>query len=81
MPDEDVSDDVLAHADLAGYPYAMDIADYDTLKLTNDCFDQIDIQDQQDVLQDLAQKRFAFLMRANDIDYVLEHLSDFSLQM
>jgi hypothetical protein len=62
--------------DLA-YPYAVSLADYDTLNLPSDAFNPIDVQQQQDNLQDLARKRFAFLTRANDIDYVLAHPDDF----
>ena len=61
--------------DLA-YPYAVSLADYRTLKLPSDSFNAIDIENQRQVLQDLARKRFDFMSRANDIDYILAHPSE-----
>ncbi|NJK51749.1 MAG: hypothetical protein HC936_01305 [Leptolyngbyaceae cyanobacterium SU_3_3] len=59
------------------FPYAVLLQDYDGLKNPNDQFDYIKIQNQQDVLEDLAKKRFEFLALRDDIKYILKHRDDF----
>ena len=59
------------------FPYAVMLQDYDTLKSPNDKFIYVDIQNRQDVLEDLANKRFEFLALRDDFKYVLTHLEDF----
>lgn len=59
------------------FPYAVMLQDYVTLKNPNDKFVYIDIQNRQDVLEDLAKKRFEFLALRDDIRYILKHSDDF----
>jgi hypothetical protein len=58
-------------------PFAVSLADYTELKLPDDKFDFIQIQNQRDVLADHARKRFAFLTLRNDISYIRQHPEDF----
>lgn len=59
------------------FPYAVILQDYDSLRNPNDQFVYVDIQHQQDVLEDLAKKRFEFLTLRDDLKYVLRHSDDF----
>jgi len=59
------------------FPYAVLLQDYDGLKNPNDKFNFIDIQNRQDVLADLAKKRFEFLALRDDLKYILKHSDDF----
>jgi hypothetical protein len=59
------------------FPYTVQLQDYSRLRNPNDHFNYIDIQNQQDVLADLAQKRFAFLALRDDFAYILKHVEDF----
>ncbi|HME09427.1 MAG TPA: hypothetical protein VKG25_20375 [Bryobacteraceae bacterium] len=59
------------------FPYEVLLEDYSTLKSPNDQFDYIQIQAQQDVLEDLAKKRFEFLTLRDDFQYILKHIGDF----
>lgn len=58
-------------------PFAVSLADYTTLKLPNDQFNFLDIQNQRDVLAEHARKRFAFMTLLNDISYIRLHQDDF----
>ena len=58
-------------------PFAVSIADYKTLNLPNDAFNFIDIQNQKDVLEEHARKRFDFLTLRNSISYIRLHPEDF----
>ncbi len=62
--------------DLAA-PFAVSLAEYKTLKLPNDGFDFLQIENQRDVLAEHARKRFAFLKLLNDISYIRRHPEDF----
>jgi len=53
------------------------LQDYDGLKNPNDKFVYIDIQQRQDVLADLASKRFEFLALRDNLKYILKHIEDF----
>ncbi len=59
------------------FPYAVILQDYDGLRNPNDQFNYIDIQNRQDVLEDLARKRFEFLALRDDLKYILKHSGDF----
>jgi len=59
------------------FPYAVLLQDYDSLKNPNDQFVYIEIQNRQDVLEDLAKKRFEFLALRDDLKYILKHSGDF----
>jgi hypothetical protein len=59
------------------FPYAVLLQDYDCLKNPNDKFVYVEIQNRQDVLEDLAKKRFAFLALRDDLAYILKHAEDF----
>jgi hypothetical protein len=59
------------------FPYAVSLQDYTQLKRPNDAFNYIEIQNQQDVLADLAKKRFDFLALRDDLSYILKHVEDF----
>jgi len=59
------------------FPYAVLLQDYDGLKTPNDQFVYVDIQNRQDVLEDLAKKRFEFLALRDDLKYILKHSDDF----
>jgi hypothetical protein len=59
------------------FPYAVMLQDYDSLKNPNDKFVYVDIQNRQDVLEDLAKKRFEFLALRDDFKYILKHIEDF----
>lgn len=59
------------------FPYAVLLQDYEGLKNPNDQFVYVDIQNKQDVLEDLAKKRFEFLALRDDIKYILKHSGDF----
>lgn len=50
---------------------------FDRLKSPNDDFDFLQIQNQQQVLEDLAKKRFEFLTLRDDYAYILKHTKDF----
>jgi hypothetical protein len=58
-------------------PFAVSLADYNTLRLPNDQFNFLDIQNQRDVLTEHARKRFAFLELLNTISYIRQHADDF----
>lgn len=58
-------------------PFAVSLADYSTLKLPDDQFNFLDVQNQRDVLAEHARKRFAFLTLLNDISYIRLHPEDF----
>jgi hypothetical protein len=59
------------------FPYAALLQDYDGLERPNDRFAFVDIKNQQEVLENLAKKRFEFLALRDDIRYVLSHIDDF----
>jgi len=59
------------------FPFAVLLQDYSGLKNPNDQFVYIDIQNRQDVLEDLAKKRFEFLALRDDLKYILKHSEDF----
>jgi hypothetical protein len=59
------------------FPYAVMLQSYDALKNPNDAFNFIETQNQQDVLADLARKRFEFLTLRDDFAYILKHIDDF----
>ncbi|GAX45648.1 hypothetical protein NIES4075_66690 [Tolypothrix sp. NIES-4075] len=67
---------VAVSADKA-FPYAVLLQDYDGLKNPNDQFAYVDIKNRQDVLEDLAKKRFEFLALRDDLKYILKHSDDF----
>jgi hypothetical protein len=58
-------------------PFAVSLADYRTLKLPDDSFNFIDIQNQRDVLSEHALKRFEFMALRNSISYIRQHPQDF----
>jgi DNA-binding beta-propeller fold protein YncE len=58
-------------------PFAVALADYRNLALPVDNFDFIQIQNQRDVLEEHAQKRFEFLTRRNSISYARQHPEEF----
>ncbi len=60
------------------FPYAVQLQDYTALKNPNDNFTFYDIQQQQDVLADLAKKRFGFLTLRDNISYILKHSDAFA---
>jgi hypothetical protein len=60
------------------FPYAVQLQDYAGLKNPNDKFNYYDIKNQQDVLEDLAKKRFEFLALRDDLKYILKHSDDFA---
>jgi hypothetical protein len=59
------------------FPYEVLLQDYSGLKNPNDEFVAVDIQNRQDVLEDLAKKRFEFLRLRDDIKYILKNSDDF----
>jgi len=59
------------------FPYAVQLQDYAGLQSPNDAFNYYDIKNQQDVLEDLAKKRFEFLALRDDLKYILKHSEDF----
>ena len=59
------------------FPFAVVLQDYDGLRNPNDQFVYIDIQQRQDVLADLASKRFEFLALRDNFKYILMHIEDF----
>ncbi len=59
------------------FPYVAMLQDYKALKSPIDDFNYIDIQNQQDVLEDLARKRFEFLSLRDDLSYILRHPESF----
>jgi len=59
------------------FPYAALLQEYDRLENPNDQFVYVDIQNRQDVLEDLAKKRFEFLALRDDLKYILKHSADF----
>jgi hypothetical protein len=59
------------------FPYAVLLQDYAGLKNPNDQFVAVDIQNRQDVLEDLAKKRFEFLALRDNLKYILKHSEDF----
>jgi hypothetical protein len=59
------------------FPYAVLLQDYDSLKNPNDQFVYIEIQNRQDVLEDLAKKRFEFLALRDNLKYILRYSDDF----
>jgi hypothetical protein len=59
------------------FPYAVSLADYTELQLPNDKFNFLDIQNQRDVLAELARKRFEFLSRRNSISYARQQSEEF----
>lgn len=58
-------------------PFAVSLANYRALRLPNDLFDFIQIQNQQDVLAEHAKKRFEFLTQRNSISYARLHPEQF----
>src|SRR5262249_16158264 len=58
-------------------PFAVSLADYKALRLPNDSFNFLDIQNQRDVLAENARKRFEFLTRRNSISYARQHPQEF----
>lgn len=60
------------------FPYAVLLQSYDVLKNPNDQFAYVNIQNQQDVLEDLAKKRFEFLALRDDLRYILKFSDDFT---
>jgi hypothetical protein len=58
-------------------PFAVSLANYNTLQLPNDQFNFLDIQNQRDVLAEHARKRFQFLQLLNTISYIRLHPEDF----
>ncbi|WP_380156205.1 hypothetical protein [Kineococcus sp. R86509] len=63
--------------DLA-YPYALVIEEYRALRLPSDAFNPLDIENQRQVLLDLARRRFEFITLQNDIRHVLTSPEDFT---
>jgi hypothetical protein len=59
-------------------PYTVQIQEYKGLKNPNDQFVYVDIQNQREVLLDLAKKRFEFLALRDNIKYILKHSDDFT---
>jgi hypothetical protein len=59
------------------FPFAVLLNDYDELKLPNDQFVFVDVEQRQNVLEDLAKKRFEFLELRDDLKYMLKHIDDF----
>lgn len=59
------------------FPFAVLLNDYHELKLPDDKFVFVDIQQRQDVLEDLAKKRFEFLELRDDLKFILNHIDDF----
>jgi hypothetical protein len=59
------------------FPYAVLLQDYQRLKSPNDQFNYYDLKNQQDVLEDLAKRRFEFLTLRDDLKYILKHSDDF----
>ena len=59
------------------FAYAVLLGDYKDLRSPNDAFNYYKIRTQQDVLADLARKRFEFLALRDDIKYILHHSDDF----
>ncbi len=59
------------------FPYAVQLQDYAQLKSPNDNFSYYVIKNQQDVLEDLAKKRFEFLQLRDNLKYILSHSEDF----
>lgn len=59
------------------FPFSVLLQGYDGLKSPNDQFEYVDIQNRQDVLEDLAKKRFDFLALRDDLKYILKHTDDF----
>ena len=60
------------------FPYAVQLQDYAVLKSPNDKFNYYDFKNQQDVMEDLAKKRFEFLALRDDLKYILNHSDDFA---
>jgi hypothetical protein len=60
------------------FPYEVLLQSYDALKNPNDRFVYVDIQNQQDVLEDLAKKRFEFLALRDNLKYILKFSDDFT---
>jgi hypothetical protein len=59
------------------FPYEIILQEYSALKSPNDNFDYIQIQNRQDVLADLAKKRFEFLALRDDLRYIAKHMAEF----
>ena len=59
------------------FPFAVVLQDYESLKNPNDRFNYLDIQQRQDVLADLARKRFEFLALRDDLKYILARSTEF----
>jgi len=64
-------------ADNLAAPFAVSLADYNSLKLPNNSFNFFDIENQRDVLAEHARKRFEFLTLINDLSYIRRHPEDF----
>jgi hypothetical protein len=58
-------------------PYSVALSDYSILKFPSDTFNQLDIKNQREVLDDLARRRLQFQTLANDISYILLHQAEF----
>jgi hypothetical protein len=59
------------------FSYSAVLQDYSGLKSPNDEFLFIDIHNQQQVLEDLAKRRFEFLALRDDLKYIMKNLKDF----
>jgi len=59
------------------FPYAVLLQEYDALKNPNDQFVPVDIQQRQEVLAELAKKRFEFLALRDNLKYILKFSGDF----
>lgn len=59
------------------FPFEVLLQDYDGLRNPNDKFVYVDIQQRQDVLADLAKRRFEFLALRDNLKYILGHIEDF----
>lgn len=59
------------------FPFSVLLQDYKGLKSPSDEFPFIDIEKRQQVLEDLARKRFEFLALRDDIKYILKNGDDF----
>jgi len=59
------------------FPFEVLLQPYEGLKNPVDGFDFLQIQQQQDVLADLAKKRFQFLTLRDDYSYIMKHTDEF----
>lgn len=61
------------------FPFEVLLQPYARLKSPNDKFDFLQIQTKQQVLADLAKKRFEFLTLRDDYAYIMKHSKDFQM--